>query len=566
MARTSKYNLTSEALQAANNASWRAGLYLRLSKEDGDKEDGDKFESDSIGNQRLIIEDFLAENPDITIFDAYADDGYSGTNFERPSFIRLIEDVRAGKINCVIVKDLSRFGRNYVEAGQYLEIFFPIMQVRFISVIDDIDSHINPSSMNNISVPFKNVMNEEYCRDISQKVKSTFNLKRENGEYIGGFSPYGYKKHPDNKNKLIVDAEAAEVVALIFRLFLEGNPVSCIGAKLNERGIVNPTTYKKLQGMNYRHPRRVGDELWSATTIRIILTNRMYIGDMVQGKREKVSHKVAKIRTVRADKWIIKEGTHEAIIDKTTFQSVQDMLRRDTRISTKQNALGLFAGFLKCADCGRALGKKMPNKYIKGDYYYYTCRTYELMKKSACTRHTVRSDRLEETVFAVVSKYIDTAADMDALIAKINLSPAKNAKSKGVQSALEAKEKEKAKAESILFDLYPDFKDGLISREQYLSLKEKHEAEVERLKLAIMELRKTQEAEKDGIDSTNAFLQNFLRFRHAKKLTREVLIALIDHIKIHEGGGIEISFKFQDAFLRATEYIEANQELLKEAL
>ncbi|GHV00659.1 recombinase [Clostridia bacterium] len=576
MARTSKYAKTLEAPSSAVKR-WKAGLYLRLSKEDGDKS-----ESDSIANQRLLGEDFLIENPDIDVMDIYSDDGFTGANFNRPDFQRLIEDIRLGELNCVIVKDLSRFGRNYIEAGQYLEIFFPVMEIRFISILDCIDSFLNPDSMNNISVSFKNVMNEEYCRQTSINVKSTLRLKRENGEHVGSFALYGYAKAPENKNALIIDEEAAVTVRLIFNLFSEGKAISRIRIILNELGIPNPTTYKRLKGMRYKSPNCKHDGLWSIATVRLILTNRMYVGDMVQGRREKISHKIGKIRAIKEENWAVKEDTHAPIIDKTTFFNVQGMMKRDTRISQTNKELSLFAGFLKCADCGRALVRKAYNKSVlhrfarsssqplqascssprnkkrRKEYVYYICNTYASLKKSACTRHSIRSDILEKVVFAVIVKQIDMAVGMIDLIEQINKAPIKTAATASMQSALRAKEKEKAKIENILLGLYPDWKNDLIGKEQYVALKAKYEAELERMNGILSGLKKTCDREKEGIDGTNDFLQNFIQFENIEKLSRRVLIGLVDCITIREGGGVEINFKFQDAHQRAAEYIATN--------
>jgi hypothetical protein len=406
-------------------------------------------------------------------------------------------------------------------------------------------------------------MNEEYCRDISIKIKSAFTSKRENGEYIGGFSPYGYMKDPKNKNKLIIDDEAAEIVKMIFKLFLRGLPIFRISTMLNELGVPNPSGYKKIKGLNYKSPSYANDGLWTTSTVRYILKNRMYIGDMVQGRRERISHKIAKIRAVKQENWIIKENTHEAIIDKTTFYNIHEMLKRDTRISPVKKELGLFAGFLKCPDCGRAMVKKTPNKKVlREKYTYFACTTYMRMKKSACTRHSIRSDVLERAVFTVISTYIDLAVEMNYFIDRINQSPIKNAATAGIRNVLAAKEKEKVKIENILLDLYPDWKSNLINKEQYLALKAKHEAELKKINDVLSELRKTHEREKESIDCTNGFLQNFIQFKNIKKLSREILIALVDSIAVHEGGGIEIKFKFQDAFERAAEYITTNKDLL----
>ena len=563
MARTSKY---SNMAQVQNDtAACRVGIYLRLSKEDGDKEDGDKFESDSISNQQLIIEDYLIENPDLTIVDTYSDDGYTGTNFARPGFQRLLEDIAAGKVNCVVVKDLSRFGRNYIESGQYLEVFFKVMDVRFISVIDNIDSHLYPESMNNISVPFKNVMNEEYCRDISIKIKSIFSLKRENGEYIGGFAPYGYKKDPANKNKLIIDDEAASVVQMIFQMFAQGTAIYQIACKLNELGIPNPSKQKQARGLKFRNPSHtVNDGLWGATTIRHILTNRMVIGDMVQGKREKISHKVDKIRNIREDKWIIVEGTHEPIIDKVAFYNVQNMLKRDTRVSQKTKKLGLFAGFLRCADCGRALVKKRTNN-PNNNYHYFVCRTYE-MHKGACTRHTLRSDKLEKIMFDFISKYVEFAVQMDDLIERINNSPIKNVATARTVKTIEDKENEKKRIEHILMELYPDWKNGMISQEQYVSLKSKHDLELERVKRELATLQQAYGAEKEGLEGKNDFMQTFVKHANFEKLTREMLIELVNSIEVKENGELQINLKYGDDFARAREYIESNKHIAEVAI
>ena len=565
MARTSKYAKPMEALPAA--VVWRAGRYLRISKEDGDKEEGDKFESDSISNQGLVIDDHLVENEllDVNVIDTYSDDGFTGTNFDRPNFQRMIDDVRLGKINCIIVKDLSRFGRNYVEAGNYLEVFFRVMGVRFISVIDYIDSYLDPSSMNNISVSFKNVMNEEYCRDISNKIRIVFNAKRENGEYIGGFAPFGYMKDPNDKSKLLIDHDAAEIVRLIYKMFLEGYSIKQITRELNSAGIPNPTAYKLSKGIKTNHRGLKRDVLWGNGTVRYILTNRMLIGDMVQGQSEKISHKIDKKRQTKKEEWFIKEGTHEPIIEAATFWNVQDMLSRDKRVSPKTQMLDLFSGFLRCADCKRTLGKNgVSNPNL--NYHYYVCRTHEFMSRTACPRHSIRSDRLENAVLAVISKQVSMAVEMSDLIVQINKSANKTVATSRLQIALDNYEKERMKSEKILFDLYPDYKDGLISKEQYIQFKAKHETDLEKTKRAIEELKRTFERDKDGINGTNDFLQTFIKFQGITKLTRELLIALVDYIEVHVNGGIDIKFKFEDAYQRAVDYIEVNKELLQEAM
>ena len=562
MARISKYQSSDNAIPFAV-IMWKGVRYLRLSKKDGDNDEEGKLESDSISNQRYIIQDYLSENPDIEIVEEYIDDGYSGLNFNRPGFMKMIEDIRTGKVNCVIVKDLSRFGRNYLEAGNYLDIFFPIMNVRFIAINDTIDSYLYPSSLNNISASFKNVMNEEYSRDISNKIRSTFVAKRESGEYICGFPLYGYVRDPNDHGKLLLDNEAAAIVKQIFEWFSEGYSYRGITFRLNELGVPSPNKYKSLKYSNYRRSRSSG--LWTIPTIKGILSNQMYTGDLVQGKYEKINHKVKKIRRLNEDRWVIIEAHHEAIVDKELFLNVQKLMHRDMRISPTQKELGLFSGFLKCADCGRQMVKKKASREkAREKYHYYTCATYDLKTKSACTRHTMRSDKLESVVFTVITKYIDLAVDMEHLLKKIHDSPKKKAASNRLSDLLHAKEKEREKIEGILLDLYPDLKSGIISRSQYLLLKQRYDSEIKEINQAISNIRQTLNHEIHSLDGENDFIRHFREYRNIDKLTREVLIALVDVIYIHEGGAIEIVFKFQDAFLHAAEYINNNKEVLEQ--
>ena len=562
MARISKYQSSDNAIPFAV-IMWKGVRYLRLSKKDGDNDEEGKLESDSISNQRYIIQDYLSENPDIEIVEEYIDDGYSGLNFNRPGFMKMIEDIRTGKVNCVIVKDLSRFGRNYLEAGNYLDIFFPIMNVRFIAINDNIDSYLYPSSLNNISASFKNVMNEEYSRDISNKIRSTFVAKRESGEYICGFPLYGYVRDPNEHGKLLLDNEAAAVVKQIFEWFSEGYSYRGITFRLNELGIPSPNKYKSLKYSNYRRSRSSG--LWTIPTIKGILSNQMYTGDLVQGKYEKINHKVKKIRRLNEDRWVIIEAHHEAIVDKELFLNVQNLMHRDMRVSPTQKELGLFSGFLKCADCGRQMVKKKASREkAREKYHYYTCATYDLKTKSACTRHTMRSDKLESVVFTVITKYIDLAVDMEHLLKKIHDSPKKKAVSNRLSDLLHAKEKEREKIEGILLDLYPDLKSGIISRSQYLLLKQRYDSEIKEINQAISNIRQTLNHEIHSLDGENDFIRHFREYRNIDKLTREVLIALVDVIYIHEGGAIEIVFTFQDAFLHAAEYINNNKEVLEQ--
>jgi len=556
MARTSKYATLAEALPSVEK--WRAALYVRLSREDGDK-----LESESIGSQKLLLADFILRHPEINIYSTYMDDGYTGTNFERPAFQSLMDDIRAAKVNCIIVKDLSRFGRNYVESGKYLETIFPLLKIRFISVNDNIDSFENPSSMNNVIIPFKNVMNDEYCRDISTKVRSSLTIKRKRGQFIGSFAPYGYMKDPKDHNKLIIDGEAAEFVRMIFKMFIEGKSINGIGRTLNDMRILSIAEYKKSKGYNYRPSGRTETTgYWSDFSVRRILTNRVYIGDLIQKKTEIVSYKVQVCRSVKNSEQIVVENTHEPIISREIFDKVQSLLERDTRTSPNKRELALLAGFIKCADCRRAMQKKQISQPYKL-YHYYVCSTYRKMTHHQCTKHTIRSDVLEKTIFAVIQKYIEMAVDMDVLIEQINNSPNRNTSLGRLKQAINSNEIERGKVNRILMDLYPDYKNGLLNKDQYLALKEKYDAQISNIDSTLVKLKEELEKEKNGVDGTNAFILNFKKYRNIELLTRDILIELVNNIYVHEGGGIDIEFKFSDAYEQALEYIETNKTLVE---
>ncbi len=549
MARKSRYNIENKNAQR----KWSAALYIRLSREDGDKE-----ESDSVVNQRGLLTSFAEVEADIEVFDTYVDDGYSGTNFDRPDFTRLMEDIKAQRVNCVVVKDLSRFGRNYIDVGNYIEKIFPFMDVRFISVNDTIDSEKNPQSTNTILVPFKNLMNDEYCRDISQKVRSSLDMKRKNGKFIGAFACYGYLKDPNDRNRLIIDEYAASVIQDIFRWFIGGCGIITIAKRLNELGVPNPSEYKRRQGLNYRHTSsEKNDGLWPDSTVRRVLTNKMLTGTLVQGKNKVKSYKVQVSVAQPEDKWIEIENTHEAIIDHETFAKAQELLHRDTRTPPGGRALHLFSGFLRCADCGKAMNRRK-NEHPYGTYVYYVCSTFKKMSQGACTKHCIRHDRLENAVLTTIRHQIQLAVSMDELVSAINARGKGKNDVRRLERALTDKEAELRRIERMKLELYPDWKSGAIGKDEYFALKEQFEGQIKAIERSMEALRGEIEAYGSGVDGSNAFLANFQKRGALTKLTRELLAELVEYIYVHEGGEITIQFKFQDEYKRALEYIDHN--------
>ncbi|WP_306488345.1 recombinase family protein [Agathobaculum sp.] len=536
---------------------WRIAIYIRLSKEDARCLD----ESESVTNQRAIIEEHIAnfqDGDEYIIVDEYVDDGISGTtDDEREDFQRMLSDIKRGRINCVIVKDLARSFRNYSDQGYYLDDWFPRYNVRFISLFHQpLDSYKEPQNMRSIAVPIQGVLNENHCAETSDKVREVFDMKRRNGEHIGSFAAYGYLKDPDDKNALIVDEEAAAVVRDIFNMFLDGMSKNAIVHHLNEHGVLCPSAYKRERlGLKYQNPSLDPSKrpLWCAMSVTTILKNRMYCGDMVQGRYRMKSYKVHVQELVPQDEWYIVENTHEAIIDRDTFDKAQRLLLRDTRTGPQQKKLYLFSGFLKCADCGKAMTRSKV-----GNIVYYYCRTYKDQSKNACTKHTIKHNRLEAAVLYAIQQQVYLAVDYSKTIEQINKAPLVKSQSKKLLDAIEQKERELSKITRYKQAIYQDWKDGEITHSDYRHMKEDYEEQADALNKVIERLREEQAELENGIDTENPFLATFRQYQNIDKLTRDVLIELVDHIKVYEGGSISIVFRFADELRRVKEFIKVN--------
>lgn len=534
---------------------WKAGLYIRLSKEDGDK-----GESYSVTSQREILNEYIKQHSDIELFDYYIDDGWSGTNFNRPSFQRMMQDVYDGKVNCVIVKDLSRFGRNYTDAGNYIDNIFVRLNVRFIALNNGVDSVSNNmnAATKCITVGVQNVINESVAATTSVNVRGTLNVSRKQGKFIGSFPTYGYLKSPDDRHKLIIDEEVAPVVRQVFKWFIDGKSVIGITKELNAIGIPNPSTYKKQKGWNYKHNSSNNDGLWCDSTVRRMLTNEMYIGNMVQGKNTTISYKIKQCRGIPKSDWIIVENTHEPIIDRETFDKAQSLFNRNTRTAPTKTEVELFSGFVKCADCHRAMSKKT-NKHPYGTYKYYRCVTSRKMDSSACSHHSIRIDLLEKAVLGAIQTMVDTAIELDDVLDKIN----EKADNRGESLAKRSMEKliaEREQIKAMMLDLYPDWKSGAITKEEYLTLKENMSEKVNKLDSKISDFEKMLESDNQNQIAENDFISSLKKYGKIDKLTRPILTELVDSIFVHTGGNITINFKFQDAYEQLVDYIEETKQ------
>lgn len=517
---------------------YRVGVYCRLSKEDGDKE-----MSDSIGNQKSLIEDFVKKFDDMLVVGYFIDDGYSGLTFDRPDFNKMMREIVKGNINTVITKDLSRLGRDRLEVGNYTERVFPLNKVRYISILDGMDSL---TGNNKDMAPFKALMNEMYAQDISRKVRGAFDAKRSKGEFIGAFAPYGYKKDEKNRNKLIIDEEAAAVVKQIFQMFIGGTSKMAIAKTLNNNGVPCPTEYKNSNGYSYINSNRLeAMRYWTYSTVAKCLANQVYAGDIVQKKHETIFKTSGKKIQTDKEKWIIIEGTHEPIIDKETFQNVQTLLAQRTRKMGLKDNITIYAGVLRCADCGRAMSKTKYKNTV-----YYKCGTYKNLGKNYCSGHVVREDVLDNAVIKTLRSEAEKAMNTNDVNNLIRLITDDGDSDSGKQISkaedkLENVDRYKKKA-------YEDYADKLLSKTDYIKLRDSYEKEAAALQNKIAAMK----AEIHNIGETkqrhNSYAQRFVQYINIDALNREIIVELVDYIRVYENRQLEIKFKFESPIISKT--------------
>ncbi|MEY8390897.1 resolvase [Lachnospiraceae bacterium] len=510
-----------------------AAVYIRLSREDGDKE-----ESDSVGNQRKFLTEYISKMENVTIYDIYVDDGYTGTNFNRPGFRRMMEDIEKGKVNCVVVKDLSRFGRDYIDTGRYLERIFPDWGVRFISVSDGIDSIRQAYDM---LLPIKNIFNEQYARDISQKIQATVKAKQRAGEFIGAFASYGYKKSPSDKNKLIIDEYAAVVVRKIFQLYVGGMGKQSIAKCLNAQGILCPSEYKKVNGQNYKNGNRLpGTSYWTYSTVNAILKNEMYIGNMVQGKK----HQRMRSRQKRTEQenWIIVKGTHEPIIDLETWETTRKLLTQKHKDVNLESDRNIFAGFLTCADCGRAMMRNCWRRTDGSEVYSFYCGTYKRQGKAYCSPHALPFQILEEIVREDLKVIMQNAADLQILVKNPSVAFSKTEEITGKELLRVKAELEKV--QKLKKSVYEDYKEEMISKEEYVAYREDYLKKEELYKKQSETLEKRMQESVDGDVSETLRLQALAELRNMERLDRASIVQMIDKIAVYENHKIRISYNF----------------------
>lgn len=512
---------------------FNVAIYIRLSREDGDKE-----ESDSVGNQRKLLAEYIAKKEDFILYDVYVDDGYSGTNFNRPSFQRMIADIEDGKVNCVVVKDLSRFGRDYIDTGRYLERYFPEMGVRFISVTDGIDSMKQAYDM---LLPIKNIFNEQYARDISKKIQATVKSKQKAGEFIGAFTSYGYQKSPVDKNKLVIDDYAASVVRRIFSLYIQGYGKQKIAKLLNAEGVLCPAEYKKVNGENYKNCNRLeSTTYWSYSTINSILHREMYVGNMVQGTKHQRMR--SKQKKMPKEEWIVVENTHEPIIDKATWEKAQALLQKRTRELDLETNKNIFAGFAKCGDCGRAMAKNMWRRADGSKTYSLYCGTYKRNGKQYCTPHTLPMAVLEDIVLGDLKAIVDNVDNLKELVQSQSFTASKVKRIADTELSKIKAELERVKR--LKKSIYEDYREELISKEEFLSYREDYlkKEELYSKQIEALEEKKNDNVTEDVFETP--WLKRLLELKDIEALDRDIVVEMISEIKVYENRKIKITYNF----------------------
>ena len=543
---------TSESF--SKTIGYQVGFYLRLS----DKEAKDR-DSESIENQFALLKDFIKNKPDFRLISTFTDDGKTGTNFKRSGFEQMMDEVRSGRINCIIVKDLSRFGRNYLEAGHYIEHVFPFLNVRFIAVTDGFDTLTATPAQLSYLIPLKNIMNENYARDISKKERSAKKVLRKKGCFLGAYAMYGYEKTSD-KHVIGVDPEAAVHVKTIFDLCEKGYSDSAIAKYLNERKVLCPARYKYEKGIvkNAKYANKSG---WYPQTIAGILTSRVYIGDMVQGARRSKEIK-GKKEVVPKSEWDIVSGTHEAIISKEQFDRVQEirmdrhrqyekMIQENRRLAGKSENSGILKGKVFCGDCKRA----MVRKHIKSckDKYRYVCDMHE--KTGQCSRKFLPEQELFEMLGCLIRRQIGAACQVKEWLHSRKQEEARELL-RFEQTFRETEDKRSRLVQKMAV-LYQDWKEGILDQDEYLYMKKRYEEELNGCEGEREELMGRKQEYIMAYTSENPALKAVSEIPYDFVLSRELVDRLIEKIEIYEGNRVRVSFKFQDEMQRLLRAKEA---------
>lgn len=523
-------NTRNKSKKEGGKAGYDTAIYIRLSREDGDR-----AESLSVANQRLLLAEFLERQNDLSLYDTYIDDGYTGTDFTRPGFQRMLRDIEERKVQCVVVKDLSRLGRNMPKVSWYINEYFPQKRVRFIAVDDSVDRRYDDIDIgNDMMVDIRNLFNGFYPKDISRKVRSTLRSKQENGQFIGAFACFGYQKSEGDHNRLEVDEYAAGIVRRIYELYLGGIGQNTIAKILNEEEIPCPSEYKKKCGLNYQNGNRLAaTSYWTYSTVRRILQNETYVGNMVQNRTfRQICGKNAV--SLPREKWIVVENTHEPIIDREDWDRVQKLLGSNMRQTGFLDPMHVFAGLLRCADCGRAMVK-----IRRKGATIFNCGSYNRYGRRFCSIHSVTERELECIVLDDLNQLLQSTGNLGQIIEEERI------KWEGKSAAL-PEDAARCRAEIDRLNrkkeqAYEDYSDHILTKEEYVKYRERYENRICELHSKI---EMTGQTTKEERTQKNIWIDQILRQERLEHLDRETAVEMLSMIYIHEDGTIEIVYNF----------------------
>lgn len=546
-------------------AALPTAIYARLSVENSGKDD----DGNSLQNQIAVCEDYLDGCPHLQLTEVYSDNGRTGTVFDRPAWNRLMDDVRTGKVQCIVVRDLSRFGRDYVETGNYLEKIFPALGTRFISVKENFDNFTCGNAMESLSVSLQNLVNAMYSRDISKKVSTALRAQMETGNFRNRNLPYGYLWNGD-KTAYVVDEEAAAVVRQIFEWKRQEVSIYTIVERLKAGGIESPERHKRRAGA--RNGDNIQGEGWCPSTIRGILQNRAYIGELICGKSETALYKGLKKRITEMDKWIVVPDAHPPIVSVSDFEAVERQMREDSThretamewsADIRAGMIDLFAGKIFCADCGKRMYYKRQricgckNVTFRG---VYDCSTHVRRGHATCFNHFIRQDALNEKVFNAIRDQLQVALDYEKLLLAM----------RGGSGEASVREKHKAAVASVKLrlnalkkkraGLYESYAEGILNEEEYAFAKQTYEEQYEALNRLLDEAVERRERFLESISPDNKWLTMMRGVAGMTGLTQEVVDTIIEKVLVYGEGRIEVVFNYNDVFYTMLECVEQIKE------
>lgn len=543
---------------------YRCFGYGRLSKKDAEKARRENDESNSIKNQRDLIRDYIDRHADLELCQEGFDDDYTGTNFDRPNFKKMMQAVESGQVDCIVVKDLSRFGREHLDTGRYILRQFPAMGIRFIAITDGYDSARQDES-SHMLVSFKNLMNDNYCRDASVRIRSHLDIRRRSGKFIGSYAAYGYLKDPEDKNHLLIDDEAAAVVRDIFAWKISGMSNQGIADRLNGLGILSPMEYKQASGVKFGSGYKVhAKAAWSSVTVRRILTSVVYLGTMEQGKRTTPNYKVKREIQRPQEEWIRVENTHEPIISREDFDLAARLLMLDTRSAPGEASVYPLAGLLYCGDCHSSMARK--SSATGGQtYHYYICGGYK-NDRSRCSTHSVRTTELEQAVLEGINVHIQCVADLRQALEAVSRRPAQKLEVSKLNRRMDALQRELEKARELKDALYRRYAMGEVELEDFKEFKRIFEQDCQKAEQAMDAQRAQLDAILENGSPASPWIAYFQQFGRVEELSRAIAVKLIDRIYIYENGYIDIQFRYQAEYQMAREFLSIHTTEWKEAV